>query len=494
MRSLKHDPAWIFLLSLGVRLIGIARENFWYDETFTAWISGRLNWADMWQAIKGDTHPPVWYLLERIISDVVGQSELTLRLPAAIFGAAAVVVLYFIAREIFPRRVAQAAALLACFMPAALYYSQDARMYPMLAFFVLLACLGAIKENWILLTAGSIGAVYSQNLGIFYVGVLYLIMLWRAPRSDHKRALIGVIIALLITVFAWQFWGSQALKQAQDISDGFWLQPLTLGGFLWPVASMTMGWRAGDAFILHIYAAALLAALAALGLIWRNRYLVSNRLFIPLAVCFLPPIALAVVSVVWRSVYLPRAMLPSSYLMALLWSYPLMYLSAAPRKALRLLVIPAMGIGIMSNYFTSYARDDLQRFMKPVTDNFQQGDVIYHTGLSTAISIGYYTRGLPYALRPQASDLNQTLSEETKRAMGFPEMAFDDLHRAYRRAWLVVSLNPMSRRDEKEEVERILTTYKVETIYRRMIDYGSQSIYLVRFDNANRRYRRYRSD
>ncbi len=60
--------------------------------------------------------------------------------------------------------------------------------------------------------------------------------------------------------------------------------------------------------------------------------------------------------------------------------------------------------------------------------------------------MGYYLDDLPYAMRPHTSDLNQSLTEETKAAMGFTIKAWEDLPAG--RVWLVYGINAMSRADE----------------------------------------------
>src|SRR5216684_3318979 len=77
----------ILLVGSGLRLYGITRESAWADELWTLLITDpTLTFAEFWQRVLADTHPPLYYLLMRGWSAVFGQSDLAARLPSAIFG------------------------------------------------------------------------------------------------------------------------------------------------------------------------------------------------------------------------------------------------------------------------------------------------------------------------------------------------------------------------------------------------------------------------
>lgn len=351
-------------------------------------------------------------------------------------------------------------------------------MYPMLATFVLLGVLGVMRRNWILFAVGATGAVYSQNLGVFYVAALGLAALWFNRRSPARPMLALACIAL-----AWLPWGAVMLHQTADISDGFWIQPLSIVGALYPLGTMTIGWRFSEPFQMHMYGAALGAT--AIGLITARRWLFSRKGVIVLAVLFGAPLMLAAVSVVWRSVYLPRALLPSTMLIPLVWGWMLTHMSLPNRRAAQMVLVPVLVAGAVAHYVPFGGRTNYESWLAPVNAQWRPGDVAYHTAIHTAITMTYYLPGKPYVLRPLVSDLNQTLSEPTKAAMGFPQAQFDDLAAmGYRRAWLLIYTNPMSSADEHAEIARILRRYPVQLVARDGNDYAEMLIYLVPLQNG----------
>ena len=490
IRTLRKLPAWIWLIigAFALRIINAGQESLWYDESFTAWVA-KLNLGNLWTAVQGDVHPPLWYAIEWINVHLFGSSEFVLRLPSVLFGTLAVYLVYRLAIAVrFEPRTALAAGVIAAVLPGALYYSQEARMYSMLCCFVLLIVIAAIQHRWILFSVACIGTVYSQNLGVLYVAAIGSIVLierlntaryWSAANGwECARSLIlKPIAALAVVVVAWLPWAAVMIGQMRAMSGGFWLQALTPGGALVPLAQMTMGWRVPDAVELHVYGFAF--GITVVGLITSRKWLLSRRGLIVLAATFGMPALAALVSVFWRSIYLPRSMMPAAMALCIIWAYPLMHLSIPNRRVARLLAVPVFAVGLVAHYFPSLPRADVRDWVSMIRTDWQPGDVIYYTAVSPSILAGYYLQGLPYLLRPAASDLNQSLTESTKAAMRFTQ---GDLLNAksYRRAWLVVSINPMSRRDESDEISHVLATHYASIINQfKKNEYETEQIWLV---------------
>lgn len=475
LARLSPNILWVIVGATALRLPTLGLESLWYDETFTAWVAGRLSWDNMLRAIAGDVHPPLWYIVERITIGIFGQSEAALRLPAALFGVATSWLGWRVAQAVgFTRTTALLVAVLIAVMPVSVYYGQEARMYTMLASFVLIMVLGAIKRRWILFVLGAIGTAYSQNLGVFYVFVVGCTLLWQNRRSIKQ--LVPIVLSLGIIVAVWLPWGAVMLEQTRDIADGFWLQPLTLVNVLWPIPNMTMGWRMSDAFTLHLYIGALVAT--GIGLVVSRRWLFGRPGKLILAAAFGAPLLAAFASFVWRNIYLPRAWLPSTLIIMLFWAYPLMHLAPISRRLLRLIVGTSVVIGLVAHYFPAQPdRFDVRDWVQPVLANWQHGDVIYHPAISTAITYGYYLTGKPYALRPYASDLNQSLTEQTKEAMQFSQADWDDL--TARRVWLIFFTNPMSRADELAFIDHVKATYPYRAYRHFQADVAEAGVFLV---------------
>src|SRR3972149_279954 len=144
----RHGLLSALLLSSGFRLGGLGIECLWYDEAFTSLISD-LPFDRALMAIAGDVHPPLYYLMSWIMAHMAGNSELTMRLPAALFGILSCYQLYlfvilscyqlylFVMAISSDKNLAIWSTFVMAVLPAQLYYSQEARGYTLLTWLFL---------------------------------------------------------------------------------------------------------------------------------------------------------------------------------------------------------------------------------------------------------------------------------------------------------------------------------------------------------------------
>ena len=88
-----------------------------------------------------DIHPPLYYWLLRLWTTVFGLSEFALRSLSAVLGTLLVLVIYGLGTRLFNRTTGLAAAFIAAIAPFQVYYSQEARMYILVALEGALAAL-----------------------------------------------------------------------------------------------------------------------------------------------------------------------------------------------------------------------------------------------------------------------------------------------------------------------------------------------------------------
>jgi 4-amino-4-deoxy-L-arabinose transferase-like glycosyltransferase len=478
VNALRKIPAWLWLVGLAsvLRLINLGAESLWYDEAFTAWIA-RLEWRQLWPALRGDTHPPLWYIIEWANVRILGDSEFALRVPSALFGVLIVLLVWRIAVRLhFQPKTAVLAGVLAAVLPAGLYYSQEARMYALLTCCVLWAALAAIEDNWLVFALASVGAVYAHNLGLLYVAAMGIAV--AIPRFRMWRSLIRPALAGVGVVLSWLPWAGVAFHQAANVGQGYWVPKLSLGGLFWPFLGMTAGWRVADLFQIHVYTAVL--GLTVIGLIASRKWLLSRDGLIVLAVAFGMPLLTAGASVAWQSVYLHRTMLPAATMLVLYWAYSLNHLSKPNRQLARAIATPVLAICLIAHYFPAQFRQSQEPLTAPIRGNWQAGDVVYFMGLDGAILNRWYLFGLDYAVFPEETHLQQSLTAETKTALDLREVPFDDLRGlGYRRAWLLMIDHPVTSRVEIAERDRILGSYFVAPLYKSSTPTTTATLHLV---------------
>ena len=134
---------YIFLLlviAIGIRLLYI-NMPFWYDEacswfsakqTFPMGIFDNLLHLDL-------QHTPLYFLILHVWMKIFGDSEIAIRSLSIIFGIGTVPLVYIVAKKIVPNIVAIFACLVATVSPVLVFFSVEARMYPLAVFMVLLS-------------------------------------------------------------------------------------------------------------------------------------------------------------------------------------------------------------------------------------------------------------------------------------------------------------------------------------------------------------------
>jgi hypothetical protein len=131
----------ILLLAAAGRIINIDLESLWVDEGFSYWA---IRHDHMFDLIRQDVHPPVYFYMLRGWAGLAGISELALRYLSVIASLLSVAMIYHVARELERLRgtetesvVPTLAALLLALADMEIYIAQETRMYAWHVFWVI---------------------------------------------------------------------------------------------------------------------------------------------------------------------------------------------------------------------------------------------------------------------------------------------------------------------------------------------------------------------
>ncbi len=200
----------LLLAALALRLWGLASESIWLDEA-TSIVLARMSLPDMvrWTAV--DIHPPLYYAILHFWL-ALGDGEAQVRLLSVVCGVCSVAFLYLLARRLFNRRVALASAALLAASPFHVWYSQETRMYAMLALLALVtsycmiaALLDGKRWAWIAYVVFAIASLYTHYYAFFillFQNVAALYFVWRGciTRPVYRCWLAAQVIAALAFV------------------------------------------------------------------------------------------------------------------------------------------------------------------------------------------------------------------------------------------------------------------------------------------------------
>jgi mannosyltransferase len=143
MRDLPARGVWpllgvLVLVGTTLRLHGLD-SNLWYDEIRSLIDSVRAPLGQIVTHFPSNNDHLLYSVLANLSIAAFGEHAWTLRLPAALFGIAAIPMLYMLGRAVTTRLEALAAAALLAVSYHHVWYSQNARGYTILLFCALLA-------------------------------------------------------------------------------------------------------------------------------------------------------------------------------------------------------------------------------------------------------------------------------------------------------------------------------------------------------------------
>jgi uncharacterized membrane protein len=195
-----------------LRLFYLGEWSLWIDELHTLQVARDASLTS--RGVPADQHPPLYYLF---ISYWIswGHSEAWLRLPSAVGGLLAVILMWCTGAAWGRRDVALLAAALLAFSALHIWYSREARMYGPATFFWLAAIYFSVqlwrRQSWV--DAIGLGASTAAGLLMAYPtfalwlgqGALFLAASFFEPLRP-KRLLKWLLAQSLIAAAFWAWW------------------------------------------------------------------------------------------------------------------------------------------------------------------------------------------------------------------------------------------------------------------------------------------------
>jgi len=228
----------IILLGVVLRIYDLSGESIWLDEAVTSQVS-ELSIRELiqWMIAKNDNNPPLYYMLMHFWVSLFGHSEFSLRLPSVIVGTGSIILIYAVGKLIFNRTTALIASLILAVSVFHIEYSQEARVYSLLAFLTLcsfylfLKTLSGSKTLYIIgYVITSVLLMYSHFYGVFILIVQNIFCFTRyfVNRDVFSLSLSKWIVLQLITgllfipgILIWY-------KNTVAMQGGFWLSDPTV--------------------------------------------------------------------------------------------------------------------------------------------------------------------------------------------------------------------------------------------------------------------------
>jgi mannosyltransferase len=296
----------LLLLATALRFHRLEAQSFWNDEGNSARLSERALPLII-EGTASDIHPPLYYVLLGGWRIFVGESEFALRSLSAFLGIGLVAITFALGKRLFGRDGGLApllGALLAAINPALVYYSQEARMYEMLAFLAALSSLILVallqSRRWrlplavayILCSAAGFYTHYFYPAVLLAQNLIFLVWLLR-NRSEGARSvafgrfgrwflMMGAVLLLYspwLPIFLRQAGGRPAAREPLIeflLDSARWLMygpTVDAGDMRWPLLAYSLLvvaaiWARRRSAALPVKATLLLSLAVPIALMW----------------------------------------------------------------------------------------------------------------------------------------------------------------------------------------------------------------------------------
>ena len=193
--------AGLVLLAAGIRLALLGTQSLWADEALTGYEVTLPFGAMIHTVTTVEVTPPLYFVVVWTWAKLFGTGAIALRSLSALAGIALVPIAYGATRELVSRRAGLVAAALVTVSPFAIWYSQEARGYMLLAaltgaaFWCFARALHTPSTRnlaaWTLLGAA---ALMTHFFAGFALAPEAIVLLWR-HRTRATVVAVGVVAA-----------------------------------------------------------------------------------------------------------------------------------------------------------------------------------------------------------------------------------------------------------------------------------------------------------
>lgn len=479
--------AALLFLAFALRVYRLDAQDIWGDEAFSIFLSQQS--LNVVVAGASDTHPPFYPFLLWGWLQLVGSSAFATRALSALIGTLVVPLMFVLAKQIAaPRRAVWFAAWFATISPLLIYYSQETRMYELVAILALASTYLAVRviqtrrarldaAYWFV----SALAIYTHYSAFFVLAAqnLFALVMLRRKRAALARW-FALQLALILAYVPWILVQTTFLqsKASARFEEWGWSGIELIFGKTFLAFSIGLTVEAP----LAQFATVLFLTMAAIGVFALVRAHRARGALVPLY--FIVPIVIAYIVNPIMPFFFERYVLVALPGFILLIAFGLDFLMRYNAR----LALGIIGILILFNAFAlgeyfyndAYAKGKYGKMMAYIAAHAQPGDaLVLNNPLQKPLYRYYAPRNLPAYFLP---DGGAAMEDPAMRAQ------LEDVARRYARVWLVMFGNP-AEYDPTGYLERWLGTHAYKTFSRGFVD-AALSLYVMPSTSPPIRYER----
>jgi len=180
----------VVIIGSVLRIYNLSEKSLWVDEFGSIRDSENIPW---WSG-----HPPLYFIILHFFR-YMGTNEFVLRLPSVIFGVSTILLSYMIGKLLFGTKEGLVSAFLLSISTMHIYYSQEARMYSLLAFLSLSSLFFFYKS------------IREKNKVGTWIGFILLTLL-----SLYTHFFAGFVVIVEVIFFVLMFISNQILMKEKS--------------------------------------------------------------------------------------------------------------------------------------------------------------------------------------------------------------------------------------------------------------------------------------
>ena len=376
----------ITIIGCFLRFYNLTYNSLWLDETSSVTIAMLGSYANILNhTAVMEPNPPLFVWVVYTLMTWFGNNEFIIRFTSAFFGTLTVPAMYFVGKEFIDRNGGILAAATCALSPFLIFYSQEARAYGMLLFFIALAMLfyfRAIKNNgykyWILFAIAASLVFWTHFYSIILIGALIIYTL-AIYKLQYIKELIASSAILLITAAPIGIIALPTVLKYTTDKPSFGVQGLDV------VMVSLVQYGGFNTMLAAVMALLCIGGITILYLKERNK---SYLLLWIIACTFITSIYFS-----YRIPIVPRylSFINIVLILGVAASYKLFYTLTQSKTIIyiMLIILAALVTPFLMNYYTTYSKDDWRGFSKTLTAMTEPGD-------SIIIVPGYISQPLNY--------------------------------------------------------------------------------------------------
>lgn len=387
----------LFFVFFCLRLYHLDYCDLWYDEIST------INYA---QYPWGNWNAPLYWIGLHFWTKIFGISEFSLRFPSLMFSFSSVILVFFLGKELFNKKIGFIAGIFMGLSPFHLWYAQEARDYSMLLFFGLLSSLlfykalkGGRNRQWLFFIFVSFLGIYTNYFYIFLflTQFLYLIFFKRL-RLKFKEIIVFLIIALGFCFYLPRF-----LNKFYYVWEGFWIPEPQWNSLLITLENFVLGYNGTSLLYFLSNILMVLFFIYALAAVYKKRELRQNFAFC-LVLFFVPILTAFIFSKVFFSVYLDRGLIIFSPYYYLILAVGVEFVKKERLKLFSIIAIGALlcwgdyayysgQMHVFSHSTGAFLKKPFKPIVKFIANNFSEDDIIGVTNIGPPVipSLSFYS-------------------------------------------------------------------------------------------------------